>query len=222
MKPFLVLTLMFGAAAPIAARGPLSPPAPGVHLDVTSGPSALLGRAYDAASKLPEVPHLKTRGRLQEELVEALLEAGGPVGLAREWADGIDNWRRALGVAAVAVHLAKDGQEQAAEAALEAARALEAGLTDSTEQGWRRGRVRARIALAHAVLGDKATAAGIQARIDATEGGMLTVYAASILDPELIEGQAEQLFEIAAAGTSDEARFALEAVSVFYGRVHGD
>ena len=222
MKPFLVLTLMFGAAAQIAARGPLSPPAPGVHLDVTSGPSALLGRAYDAASKLPEVPHLKTRGRLQEELVEALLEAGGPVGLAREWADGISNWRGALGVAAISVHLAKAGDEQAAKAALEAARTLESALTGSSEQGWRRNRVRARIALAYAVLGDKATAAGIQARIDATEGGMLSVYAASVLDRELIEVQAEQLFELAAAGTSDEARFALEAVSVFYGRVHGD
>jgi hypothetical protein len=222
MKPFLVLTLMFGAAAPIAARGPLSPPAPGVHLDVTSGPSALLGRAYDAASKLPEVPHLKTRGRLQEELVEALLEAGGPVGLAREWADGISNWRGALGVAAISVHLAKAGDEQAAKAALEAARTLESALTGSSEQGWRRNRVRARIALAYAVLGDKATAAEIQARIDATEGGMLSVYAASVLDRELIEVQAEQLFELAAAGTSDEARFALEAVSVFYGRVHGD
>ena len=165
---------------------------------------------------------MKSRGWLQEELVEALLEAGGPVGLAREWADGISNWRGALGVAAISVHLAKAGDEQAAKAALEAARTLESALTGSSEQGWRRNRVRARIALAYAVLGDKATAAGIQARIDATEGGMLSVYAASVLDRELIEVQAEQLFELAAAGTSDEARFALEAVSVFYGRVHGD
>ena len=222
MSLLLVPALMIGSASPAVPAELPNPAAMGALEASTPGPSALLGRAYEAASKLPEVPHLKTRGRLQEELVEALLEAGGPVELAREWADGIDNWRRALGVAAVAVHLAKDGQEQAAAATLDAARALEAELTDSTVQGWRRGRVRARIALAHAVLGDKATAAGIQARIDATEGGMLSVYAASILDPELIEGQAEELFKIAAAGTSDEARFALEAVSVFYGRVHGD
>lgn len=222
MKLLLFLTLMVGAAAPVPARGPLSPAPPGVQDEVTGGPSELLGRAFEAASKLPEVPHLKTRGRLQEDLVEALLEVGGPVAQAQEWTDRISNWRGALGAAAISVYLAREGDEQAARAALEAARSLEAELTDSTEQGWRRNRVRARIALAYAILGDKATAAAIQARMDATEGGMLSVYAASVLDPELIEVQAEQLFELAAAGTSDEARFALEAVSVFYGRVHGD
>ena len=222
MKLFLVFTLLFGAASPVGARELLSPAPPSVHGDVASGPSALLGRAFGAASKLPEVPHLKTRGRLQEDLVEALLEAGGPVALAQEWTGRIPNWRGALGAAAISVHLAREGEEQAAKAALEAAQGLEAALTDPSEQGWRRNRVRARIALAYAILGDKATAAAIQARMDATEGGMLSVYAASILDPELIEAQAEQLFELAAAGTSDEARFALEAVSVFYGRVHGD
>ena len=140
MSLLLVPAMMIGAASPVVLAEIPTPAAMGAFEASTRGPGSLLGRAYEAASKLPEVPHLKTRGRLQEELVEALLEAGGPVELAREWADSIDNWRRALGVAAVAVHLAKDGQEQAAEAALEAARALEAGLTDSTEQGWRRGR----------------------------------------------------------------------------------
>jgi hypothetical protein len=222
MKLFLVFTLLFSAVSSVGARELLSPAPPSVHGDVASGPSALLGRAFGAASKLPEVPHLKTRGRLQEDLVEALLEAGGPVALAQEWTGRISNWRGALGAAAISVHLAREGEEQAAKAALEAAQGLEAALTDPSEQGWRRNRVRARIALAYAILGDKATAAAIQARMDATEGGMLSVYAASILDPELIEAQAEQLFELAAAGTSDEARFALEAVSVFYGRVHGD
>ena len=182
----------------------------------------LLGRAFTAVSKMPEVPHLKTRARLKEDLVEAWLDAGGPVEEAWVWVEQISNWRRALGAAAIAVHHADAGQAAAAEAALGRAEQFERALTEPSEQGWRRDRVRARIGLAHAKLGDKVRAARIQARIDPTEGGVLTVHAAGVLDPDLIEPQAELLFRIAREGTSEEARFALEGVTRFYGRVHGD
>ncbi len=182
----------------------------------------LLERAFAAASRMPEVPHLKTRARLQEDLVEAWLEAGGPVEVAWAWVEQISNWRRALGAAAIAVHHAEAGEEEAARDALARAERLEEGLTQSTEQGWRRDRVRTRIALAYARLGDRATAAGIQAGVDPAEGGALTVHAAGMLEVEMIESQATLLLRIASEGTSEEAGYALEGVACFYGRVHGD
>ena len=166
---------------------------------------------------MPLDPHRKTRARLQYDVVEAAL-ASGHVELARAVTAEIGNWRAALCEAAIAAHLAEAGEGEAARQALERAETAEVALTAEFEQGWRRDRVRARIARTYAYLGEPARAASIQARLESSEAGRLAPLSTRFIEEEDAAAQVEMLKSIAGVGDLEQVRHSLLALAAMYGR----
>ncbi|MGK0480514.1 MAG: hypothetical protein ACJAQ3_000477 [Planctomycetota bacterium] len=181
------------------------------------GSDSPLDWAFDAVSKMPLRPHVKTRSRLQADLVQAALDAGR-LGDAGQWAARIDNWRQGLALAHIAVFHAQHGDVAAAGTAIEAAEAFEATILAEEDQGWRRDRVRVRIAEAYALLGNTTMAATIQAAATPSESGRLAAMAVRTVDDADAGQQMETLEAIARTGDLEQARFALLAMGEFYGR----
>lgn len=179
----------------------------------------LLQTAADAAGIMPLKPHVKTRSRLQVTIVESALAAGRDA-FAAEQVSSIANWRRGLAQATIAVHLAESGDREKAEAALAKAQAIEQGITDELDQGWRRDRVRVTIARAFAVLGDLKTAAAIQMKLVPSEAGRLAVLSAATVTKEQLQQQIGTLSEIATNGDMEQVKYALLSMAELYGRFY--
>lgn len=109
-------------------------------------------QAFDTATKITPNPHHKTRGRRQEEVLDALIK-NGQLGTAFDLAYKIDNWRRGVSFAKIGYQLALDGKAEAAEKLL--------GLANDEAlktEDWRRDRIFIKIAQAHTILGNADTA----------------------------------------------------------------
>lgn len=130
--------------------------APDRPLDVYRG--ELLDLGFRAVTAMPVVPHVKDRSKAQEVVLSAALELG-QVARARRYADQIANWRRGAGYANIALWCAQHGAAAEAERCLDIASriAVDEGR-DADSQEWRRDRIRAIAARAHATLGEEAKA----------------------------------------------------------------
>lgn len=127
----------------------------------------LLELAFEAASSIPQEPHVKDRSRVQQGVVEAYLVLDQP-SRALAAAGRIENWRRNLCYASLACYWAERGAE------LEARRCLAlVGPLDREDQQWRRDRVLARMAQARARL-DDAGRTGESASADSSGRGART------------------------------------------------
>lgn len=222
-----LLTFLFLAApTPLLAQGTDAPAAAPARAGdevepVAATPAAILELAAEAALAMPVNPHVKTRSRLQAEIVDVAL-ARGEFALAKSIAPRIENWRRALAQAAIAARHAELGHTDAARAELAAAEALEATLTDEFVQGWRRDRVRARIAATYAHLGDVARAATIQAQLGPAEAGSLAQLSARMAPREKMGDNVEAFLRITETGDLEQIKLALLALTEFYGQCAGD
>lgn len=224
-KPLLALLI---ASLPMAAAlGQDAAAADAAQVEADDARESVAARVLDLAAtgvaKLPTRPHEEDRTRRQAELVVAALEAD-ELAVARRIAGDISNWRRALSHAAIAAHLAEAGETDAAKKALREAEGLERELTGETVQGWRRDRVRGQIAATYAHLGDRATAAAIQALLVPEEAGKLATLSVRFteLDPEVVDSQVEGLVKIADTATMEAAFGALSAIVELYGRFGGE
>ncbi|MEM8710940.1 MAG: tetratricopeptide repeat protein [Planctomycetota bacterium] len=219
------LSLLFFALA-----SPLPFEVPGSHVEAYLHPAASqaaveqkdaavdpLALSFDVVSRMPARPHLKTRSRLQADLVQAALDVGR-LDDALAWAGKIENWRRGLALAHVAVFHANSGDEEGTRAALKVAEAAEAKILDEMDQGWRRDRVRVRIAEAYALIGDRVKAAQIQAITTPTESGRLASMAVRTVAASDQEKQLATLEQIAKTGDLEQIRFAVLAMAEFYGQ----
>ena len=170
---------------------------------------------------MPLQPHVKTRSRLQAEIVEAAI-AAGEYEFAKSVIPRIANWRKGLAQAAIAAGLAERGDVKRARAALADAEAIEVTLNDEFVQGWRRDRVRARIAAAYAHLGEIEKAALIQARLTSSEAGRLAALAARMTGLERVDENTAAFVAICQTGDLEQIRSALLGLAEFYGRVDDD
>ncbi|MEM6675796.1 MAG: hypothetical protein AAF726_23300 [Planctomycetota bacterium] len=219
----LHLSVALVASSFLPASEPSCVLSPAQSDDPNARAHGILQLAFDSASRLPEMPHVKTRSRLQGELVEAALDAGS-VSLANDWASRITNWRQALAYATVASYCAEHGEEELARKALGSAERLETGLTGDSVRGWRRDRVRVRIAETYLRLGDREAAAALQVMVDPEEGGHLSVVDSQLreMDAEAIDAQVERLVKIAEEGSFAVTLAALKSMGHLYGRAYED
>jgi hypothetical protein len=149
----------------------------------------LLQTAAGAATAFPLDPHIKTRSRLQQQVVEACLEIGA-VDLAVETTDEIANWRRGLALAALAEHVGRSGDRALADERLGAALAeAEKVSLDPDEQEWRRDAILARVAEAWLALGEVERAVALRAGLDLDQARRLDAALADRLDAEQARAQ---------------------------------
>lgn len=222
--PALLALLVLAAPSVLLAQEPSAPAAPRAADEptpVAATPAAILGLAADAALGMPLEPHVKTRSRLQAEIVDVAV-AQGEFDLARSIVPRIENWRRGLAQAAIAARLAELGHVEEARAELARAEAIEATLTDEFVQGWRRDRVRGRIAAAYAHLGDVEKAAMIQARLAPAEAGRLAQLSARMAPREKMGVNVEAFLRITETGDLEQIKLALLALTEFYGQCAGE
>ena len=134
----------------------------------------LLETAFRAASALPANPHTKTRSRLQEQVANTCLQLGAPAKAARCF-EQIDDWRRGLGYAVLAGRLAQDGDAVHSTYYLNLARQIADSQPLTSDQEWRRDRIRAHMARAHLLLGQDAAADQLATGLVESEVGTLAV-----------------------------------------------
>ena len=180
----------------------------------------LLQLAFDAVSTMPANPHAKNRSRAQESVVAGCLQLG-QCQLAHDLAARIDDWRRGVCLADLAVHLIEHDAAAAAAPLLEQAQKI-ADTPEQDPQAWRRDRIRARVAAAHLLLGTEAKVKDWSAGIVASELAVLDAtrmrnVVAADLDPLLVKFDG-----VLAAGNFEAVCSTLGACVVLFDRFYTD
>lgn len=182
LSVLLGLVVGFGACRREQANEPARPAAFRVEL---------LQVAASAAAAFPLDPHIKTRSRLQQHVVESCLEVGAAE-LAVEVTDEIANWRRGMALAELAEQVGLAGDRAAAEARIEAAIA-EANkvMLDPNQQEWRRDAILARVGETLLALGETERAVGMRVGLDPEQARRLDARFADQLDADQARAQLE-------------------------------
>ncbi|MEL6429660.1 MAG: hypothetical protein AAFU73_20850 [Planctomycetota bacterium] len=216
---FLAAALLVASfSAPALATSVQAPTAIPDEPSLVQGDAASLVRfAVDLTALMPTVPHEKTRSRLQSELVESALDAG-ELEVARAIPPTITNWRRGLGLATIAAHLAENGTPEETQDALEAAIAFEESITGEFDQGWRRDRVRAMIGKTFALMGDPVRAARIQRGLEPSEAQRLAEVSVDFASEENWRESVEAMSQLIVRGNLDQVQHGLLTLTKIYER----
>ncbi len=196
------------AQQPPASKAPAESPAA----------AGLLDLAFQAHADMPLVPHVKNRSRGQHRVVEAALALGMPQ-RAVGYSDQIANWRRALGLADTALHLARQGDEGAALLMTRAQEALEAAEGPDS-QAWHRSRVLSRIAAARYLLGETDAALELGAAVSPEERLPLVEAEMATLEESDFDSRIEGALAVVGTGTFDLVHQALMACTELHERFY--
>jgi tetratricopeptide (TPR) repeat protein len=244
MKTTLLLS---GSAAFALASFWIADPAPTQAAEAALQPSAarpiadaplagfrwrLLDLAFEAASALPAHPHIKTRSRAQEDVVQACLELG-QLRSAQGYVERIGNWRKGSASADLARLLVEQGALDEARKYLatsqEIADKLDYALVNEMEdegiespQDWQRDQIRVKIAQALALHGEDAKADELEAGVVEAEAGRVDLVRARRASLEDFEVLMPELEELIPGSSFDRARNALEVCAALFDRFYGD
>lgn len=174
----------------------------------------LLEIAFDAASKFPLEPHIKNRGRAQEEVVTACFKLDQPL-RAVSYVEKIVDWRRGSGYADFAFYCAQHGDTSQVQRYFDLAAKVSLG-----EEDWRRDQIRSKIAMTHAWLGQNDLAAQFESGLVESESGRVAGARAMIVIDDQYDGQVSALDQLIASGNFDLIKGALEAFTQLYNRFY--
>ena len=184
--------------------------------------ASLLGLAFRVASAIPVEPHVKSRSRAQESVLLACHELGLHE-LALEYAPAIDNWRRGVAHADLAVQLARSGRK--ADARHHVAVALRIGdesMKAVGAQEWRRDRIRAKVGCALLWLGDLEQANDATQGIAESELAELLATRAKVLEGTALTALEQSIPRMVETGNLDVARAGMVAAAALVDRFHDD
>lgn len=160
----------------------------------------LLNLAYNTASKIPQEPHIKVRSKYQQMVVEGALKMDQPL-KAKEYTEGIANWRRGMCFAHLAYYCAENGFAVPAEQYMEVARQI--ALIDHGQE-WRNQRILSRISAAEKKMNANQDAGHTKSEVNKP------------LSAEEFEKQISALDELLAVGNLDTTIASLETYAVLY------
>jgi hypothetical protein len=193
-----------GPGAPAPRRGLEDKPLAAFQRD-------LLDLAFDSASAIWLYPHIKDRARAQEAVIRTCLELDQPKRALR-YIEQVPNWRRGMGYADLAFHLAEKGHgPDEVQPYLDLA--VEHGK--DPKQEWRFDSVRVRIAETYLRLGQPEKAATFAARLDPAVEGKVTGAAGGSF-----EEQMAALGPLLASGHYDVKQNALESAARLFDRFY--
>lgn len=233
-KRFSLLALLALLASPSCTRtadapsGPAAPMAGQVAAPVsdekvaTPSQLALLELAFRVATSIPVEPHIKSRSRAQEGVLLACSEMGLHA-KALAYAPRIDNWRRGVAHADLAIQLAKAGKGADARhhAGLALAIAGES-MKAADAQEWRRDRVHAKVACAFLILGDGSKASELAQGIAESELAEYVATRAAACSGEDLDALQAAISRMVATGNLDVARAGMVAAVALVDRFHDD
>lgn len=176
----------------------------------------LLQTAFAVASSIPAEPHVKDRSRAQEAAVAACLRLDQPA-LARQYISRIENWRRGVAYADLAIYAARQGAIGEVQDCLILANAC----LPSAEE-WRGDRIRVKVAEAHVLLGQLLSAAELVRSADPIESAKLARAHAMTADAEQFDAHMSAMEPVLATRGFDQVRTALEACAELHDRLYDD
>jgi hypothetical protein len=207
-----------GPVPPILAQQVEAPPL--VDQPLAAARRELLQFAFDAVSRMPTNPHAKNRSHVQESVVAACIQLG-QCKLAHELASRIDDWRRGVCLADLAVYLIEHGEPAASAPLLDEARKV-AETPEPDPQAWRRDRIRARVAAAHLLLGTEQKVKDWSAGIVESELGVLDATRMRRVEAKEVDKLLEQFDGVLASGSFEAVRSTLGACAVLFDRFYTD
>jgi len=143
----------------------------------------LLDLAWQAATSYPINPHIKNRGRAEEQVANGALQINQPH-LAWGYAKKVVNWRKGACYAEIAHYLIEQGEPEHVEYFLRQA----VLHSKDPKQGWRHARVKARVAAARLLIGNDEGAEGLVEDQDfAGQGQQISAKAYGATDDEFQE-----------------------------------
>ena len=181
----------------------------------------LLTLAFRSASSLPLEPHIKNRSRAQEGVVATYVELG-QYRAARELASDIVNWRRGAALADLAWALASDGDNAHVPDLVEAAAESIEDTTAEQAQGWRRDRLRTKIARALLASGNPELAAKWSAGAADSEIARLAAEAARTMTVEQAREFLDTIDRVAKTMVFEQVMGTLEVAADLYGMHYAD
>ena len=181
----------------------------------------LIGLAFDAASAMPVEPHIKTRSRTQEEVIEACLELGLPR-RALGYAGSVADWRRGAALAAYAAWCAERGLTDDVDECLARAEQIARHDETATKLDWRRDRIRVRLAEAYLWLGDDENALIMQADLVPSEAGKQGRVMAARLPDEYFDAKLAELDAVVASAGFDTVRNVILNYTWLFDRFYAD
>ncbi|MBK9387105.1 MAG: hypothetical protein IPN34_20000 [Planctomycetes bacterium] len=189
---------------------------------IPSAQRELLSLAFEAASAIPEHPHIKSKLRAQDEVLSTCLELDLPLTTSR-WLEQVQGWRRGALHADLAHWLAEHDSSEAALEQIQRARAYEESpIGNPSAQEWRRDRVRAKVGRAYLALGRGADAEPLLTGLADSEQGLVAVARVEKLEEKDFALQLEALDAILGIAGMDAARAALEACATLHARFYAD
>jgi len=188
--------------------------------------SELMELAFRAASAMPNHPHIKNRSRAQEQVVDLALELGQGSRVL-EYAERIDNWRRASAYAKYAEYVASLGHRALAESYVAKSRStLEHHLENPTVyesvQPWMAERIRVVLAKAHYHMGNQDAGREIVQHLGEESNAAVRAIGIESLTPEQFEGKLAEVRGEIGRGGIDPVRFGLETAVQLHGQFFAD
>jgi hypothetical protein len=146
---------------------------------MTAYQTQLLDLAFDTASAIPVHPHLKDRCKAQEAVVDACLKLDQPR-RALGYIERIDDWRRGLAYADLALYGVRHGAVDESQYYLQlAGQIAETGNLET----WRSDTIKARIAQTYAWMGNQQQAETMEAGLETPESGKVAGIEAMLSEP---------------------------------------
>jgi tetratricopeptide (TPR) repeat protein len=185
---------------------------------LTAYQTQLLDLAFNTASAIPVQPHIKDRCKAQEAVVAACLKLDQPR-RALGYIERIDDWRRGLAYADLALYGVRHGAVEESQRYLQLA-----GQISGTEnlETWRSDTIKARIAQTYAWMGHQQQAETMEAGLETPESGKVAGIQAIRSEPGLFDEQIVRLDHLIASGQFDTIRNALEAYARLFDRFYAD
>ena len=209
----LIASLLLAVACSDARAGEGAPTA--------SYQAELLDLAFDTASAMPTMPHVKNRARAQEAVVAACFELDQPR-RALGYIQKMDTWRRGAGYAEYASYCAKKGDAEDALRHVELAREVYERTEKDAIQDWQRDTIRVSIARTLRTLGRDEEAAGYESGLGDSESGRLDAAKASLSPAEEFEERLRAVDARVATGNFDHVRAALSICARLFDRFYED
>ena len=212
-----------GASDQAPASAASDAPAPQAELTdatIEAYQGELLEVAFRAATAFPVMPHIKNRSRTQESVVATCLELDLPL-RALGYIGAIDNWRRAAALADVALYCARKDRPEQVEEFL--AQALEVAKDPDPElDGWRRDRIRAKIAQTYYELGRFEEAQLVVRGLETSEVGPVAQARARQATKADFDAQLAATDAIVVRADFEQVRAAIGALVELYGAHYSD
>jgi tetratricopeptide (TPR) repeat protein len=182
----------------------------------------LLQIAFDTATAMPVKPHIKSRSRAQELVVGACLELE-QLARAATYLEKIENWRRGTAAADLAIHCVQKGERgEFVERFLERAYIEAEAPDEEIGQGWRRERIKAKLAQAYSLLGRRPESMMFRGELENTEAARVAVFEAGFATEEQFNALIATLDQAVQIGDFSMIQYALEATKSLYSRFFAD